>query len=465
MFKTPLPRDGLHRQTGTACIDKQGLARRKAHRQGKGWAKRSTSGLTKIYHLPEKKILKMSRQIRQIRQRNRNAFPGRPDDQPTPEEHYRENVIRSRGRRFRNCVFTVNNPTIGELGQMLHYAGIPNQQRREAERSVGIDIGEEDPDEEIGEDTNLIYDELHDWDDEKHRYLIFQLERGDNQTPHIQGYAELKQSKKMSLWKEGFFNTNRVHLQQRFGTARQAQAYCSKEDTRVCGPFEKGVISRTQPDKLETVVAMLRADKPLEEIFDANPRQAILIGDKIRSYYLQQLPHREWAPNLPILDRRCVIFYGKSGAGKTQRAHRDANEEFNGSIYVWPWPTGGRQWMPEYNGQRGIILDEFKHQISYTRMMELLGGGRTTCEAKGTQFHLPDGCKLWITTIINPKRWYPNVRNKSELQRRIREFCSICKIHDDPEHPRYGRLTEVDMDEFEFNEPEPDANNQFNFGR
>lgn len=71
----------------------------------------------------------------------------------------------------------------------------------------------------------------------KERYVIYQRERGENGTPHLQGYIELTTNSKlggMKKWLPG------AHFELRRGTRDQARAYCRKEETAEAGPWERG---------------------------------------------------------------------------------------------------------------------------------------------------------------------------------------------------------------------------------
>jgi len=73
------------------------------------------------------------------------------------------------------------------------------------------------------------------------RYVVWQHEKVD--TDHIQGYIELKCPQRMSAltkWLPG------AHFQVRKGSPDQARDYCMEEDTRVAGPWERGVYGGSQ---------------------------------------------------------------------------------------------------------------------------------------------------------------------------------------------------------------------------
>ena len=87
------------------------------------------------------------------------------------------------------------------------------------------------------ENEELAYKE---WEDL--RYIVFQRERGANNTIHIQGYVQFKKPKRLSALKKLH---KRAHWEAARGTPKQASDYCKKADTRLEGTtfFEFGTMS------------------------------------------------------------------------------------------------------------------------------------------------------------------------------------------------------------------------------
>lgn len=69
------------------------------------------------------------------------------------------------------------------------------------------------------------------------RYAIWQLECGDGGTYHFQAYAEFDATKRLSAIKAAWPT---CHAEPRKGTKAQAMSYCSKEATRIAGPWIHG---------------------------------------------------------------------------------------------------------------------------------------------------------------------------------------------------------------------------------
>lgn len=90
------------------------------------------------------------------------------------------------------------------------------------------------------------------------RYVSWQLERGANGTPHIQGYIELTKPQSLAAMKRWLPT---AHWEKREGTPDEARDYTRKEDSREEGPFERGSFGGSQGKRtdLANAVDALRA--------------------------------------------------------------------------------------------------------------------------------------------------------------------------------------------------------------
>lgn len=81
----------------------------------------------------------------------------------------------------------------------------------------------------------------------KFKFIILQLERGENGTPHFQFYLEFEKPKRLMFLKNNL--SDRGHYEKRRGSAQQAYDYCSKDDTRIDGPYQAGEWNPQTPGK------------------------------------------------------------------------------------------------------------------------------------------------------------------------------------------------------------------------
>lgn len=86
------------------------------------------------------------------------------------------------------------------------------------------------------------------------KYIIAQLERGESGTEHLQGYVEFKQSIRLAAAKK-LLPT--AHWEIAKGSKEQCKEYCSKQETRLSGPWEDGI---TELSILEEIKGMSEDD-------------------------------------------------------------------------------------------------------------------------------------------------------------------------------------------------------------
>lgn len=80
------------------------------------------------------------------------------------------------------------------------------------------------------------------------RYAVWQLEQGAAGTYHFQGTAEFTKPQRLARVKQWLPT---AHLEPRRGTASQARAYATKEDTRIAGPWSHGDPGTSQGKRID----------------------------------------------------------------------------------------------------------------------------------------------------------------------------------------------------------------------
>lgn len=143
------------------------------------------------------------------------------------------------------------------------------------------------------------------------RYTIFQEERGQEGTIHYQGYLEFSNPKTLAYLKKHV--SNRAHFETRKGTAASCIDYCSKEDTRVSGPYSAGTpAQKTQGQRtdLEEACATLAAGG-LKRLREELPHMYVKFSRGFEALAAATPMRPREAPEV-------IVLYGPTGTGKTK---------------------------------------------------------------------------------------------------------------------------------------------------
>jgi hypothetical protein len=98
------------------------------------------------------------------------------------------------------------------------------------------------------------------------------------------------------------------------------------------------------------------------------------------------------------MERTAVVFWGKTGVGKTHRAWQEAG--------MGAYPKNPRtKWWDGYRGHQHVIIDEFSGAVHITYLLQWLDKYPLFLEVKGS--HTPSLIrKIWITSNLDPEKWY-----------------------------------------------------------
>ncbi len=201
------------------------------------------------------------------------------------------------------------------------------------------------------------------------KYLTMQEEIAPTTgTPHLQGYLELHKAYTIRSLKRKI-NCPRLSLRERHGSQTEAIVYCQKIESRKPNGrnWDEGVKKRQS-----SAVQMIMQGKSMTEVAQEFPAQFVRSHRGLQALQYQLQTPRNWAMEV-------IIYYGQTGTGKTYtatKAYPDA--------YQCKWPTkGGIWWWPGYDGQETVIMDEFRHQISFGVMLKLLDRTSFPVQFKG----------------------------------------------------------------------------------
>lgn len=249
-------------------------------------------------------------------------------------------------------------------------------------------------------------------------YIVFQYEEGESGTPHYQGYLETRRIRRGTI--KTYLGMPTIHLETRKGSQEAAIRYCKKDERRNgdSGPWEAGHKFVDRREGHRDSIQKVLDGTPMRDIALSDPQGYVKHGSGWKSLRAQVSEHRNG------LKPKIVIFYGKTGTGKSYTASK-----IWPNAYDVPWPVGGHWWWPEYDGERTVILGEFRHQIKMGQMLKLLDRYAFHLEEKHHSMKLARTTRRFVfTTNIPPHKWYPKCRDVSMLRRRLNQFATIWKF-------------------------------------
>lgn len=266
---------------------------------------------------------------------------------------------------------------------------------------------------------------------ERHResvgFIIGQLELcpGTNRR-HFQCYIEFKRPQlgtRISTLLA--VPSNSVHFEVSRGTSSENIDYCSKEESRVSGPWRVGDPQPGQGSRsdLESACNSLR-DGGIKRVAEDHPSVYVKYAKGF-----QQLEQALRPSNHSFEPKEIIIRWGESGLGKTKFAYETySNSE--GGFYRAPAPTKGSVWFDGYNGESTVLFDDYGGASLYplSMFLQLLDGYAMLVPVKGG-FVPWKPRRIVITSNINPDMWYQgeNPQQAYALRRRYTDVVEMTK--------------------------------------
>lgn len=226
-------------------------------------------------------------------------------------------------------------------------------------------------------------------------YHVFGFEKGDQGTPHLQGYTCFKKPLRMAGVKK-LFNCEALHLEERKGTHAQAADYCKKGGDF----FEHGTLPKVGGKT--TAYSGIAACKTYEEACDLIEREAprdwYIQGDKIRENLKRKFipafpeyvpifdvdvfhPPRQltdWVNSWTVTRTPCLFLIGPTKLGKTAWARSLVSphiywktmvnlDEFNpdGKLLIfddfdWKYMPNPKAWLTQAG--QCTVTDKYRHK-------------------------------------------------------------------------------------------------------
>lgn len=230
------------------------------------------------------------------------------------------------------------------------------------------------------------------------RYLVFQEEKcPETDRHHLQGYAQFKDPVRFGAFKT-WLGDETAHVEKANGSAAQNRNYCTKEETRVNGPWEIGEATRQgQRTDIEALHDACKAGHERAKLWEDHFPAMVRYHRAIDAYRL--------ATDIGVLrDAPEVrVYWGPTGTGKTRRVYW----ETGGDHFVADPPTskGGASWFDGYDGQENVLIDDYSGEYNIHYFKRLLDRYPMNVQVKGGYAQWKPKV-IYITSNTDPAVWY-----------------------------------------------------------
>ncbi len=241
------------------------------------------------------------------------------------------------------------------------------------------------------------------------RYLVWQKEEGLELTDHLQGYVVWTNSRSLGAMK---LVNPRAHWEKARGTTEQNIKYCTKQESHIAGPWERGV--RPQPGKrndLFDVQDMLDEGASLREVAQAH-------FPAFAKYYRAFEKYRLLTTNPRYARPQVFVIVGLTGTGKSRFCH----EFFPGAF----WKPRNKWWDGYTPGQQPVVWDDFYGWYPLDGLLRVLDWYDCVVETKGGSCRMLSNVHVF-TSNVHPRNWYKKapLTVVRALERRVTEFGAV----------------------------------------
>jgi len=244
------------------------------------------------------------------------------------------------------------------------------------------------------------------WLDQRIQYVVYQVEKGEHGTMHLQGYLVMEKVTRI----KGIKAINGMaHWETRKGNHKQARDYCVKKDkTYVAGPWEFGnKPNQKKRNDIEQAVADIKKNNSWPEMIDNHPK--LMVRCTRGMLFVKQ------ALAEPRDHKTEVYWYhGATGTGKSKKVHEDYPDAY------WKDMSNGK-WWDGYEGHETVVFDDMrKDTFKFHELLRIFDRYPLRVEVKGgfTEFR---ALKIYVTSCYSWHEMYETREDLGQLARRITE--------------------------------------------
>jgi hypothetical protein len=213
---------------------------------------------------------------------------------------------------------------------------------------------------------------------------------------------------------------SRAHFEARKGSQTQAIDYCSKEDTRISGPFTYGEKSEEKQGKRNDLLEFINTAKTegMKKARIADPSTYVRYRNSLRGaladFVLDDIDNAtKEAPEV-------IMLYGPPGCGKTRLF---VQSEKDGHMLG---ATDGF-WFDGYSGEEAVLIDDYAGKASkwsLTQTLRILDRYATSVPVKGSTIGWAPK-KIYLSTNIHPMKWFEYTGREAQYDALKRRFTTV----------------------------------------
>ena len=242
-------------------------------------------------------------------------------------------------------------------------------------------------------------------------FYIFQLETGEQGTPHFQGCVCFKNPRAFRAVTRGLPG---VHVDVMRGTVAQAVAYCTKEETRTGEIISFGTQPRNGGNAggrsdLDTVADSITGGAYLRTIAAEHPVEFIKFNKGIE----RLIGLRDKPRDTPT---KVYWYYGRTGTGKSRAACAEAPDAY--------WKDPSSSWWCGYEGHDDVIIDDYRLDFcKFSQLLRYFDRYPLTVQIKGgsRQFRPK---RIFVTAPQSPTEMWSS-RTEEDIQQLLRRITEI----------------------------------------
>lgn len=253
------------------------------------------------------------------------------------------------------------------------------------------------------------------------QFVIFQKEACPTSGRiHLQGYAETKRQLTVKQFTKALrTDVNVSGVERRRGSQQQAIDYCSKEDTRVEGPWQFGERKPYQERDRTDLHAIweLINGASISEIAEEHPKQFIQYNRGIKALHSVKQKHRNFKTHV-------IWIHGSTGTGKS----RTVWEKFPDA-----YPKNRSEWWDGYDPgiHEVVVIDDYRYnaKLGFDELLRLFDRYPHLVQQKGSTVTFKPKI-IALTTTKSPQETFKH--HEEDMEQLLRRIDEIIDLDENP---------------------------------